>query len=68
MMAMFLVEDKHTYLRFDNTTPINIPNIVMRAPPNTGWGIVMNTAENFPINPNAIYIIANTKNTSRLPT
>lgn len=52
MMAEFRVDERSTDWRLERTTPLNIPNMMMRAPPSTGWGMVMNTAENLPIIPN----------------
>lgn len=68
MMARFLVEDRDTEARFDKTTPLKIPYITIMAPPRTGYGIVMNTAETLPTTPNMTYITETQINTSLLAT
>ena len=34
--------------RLEMTTPKKLPNRMQIAPPSTGWGIVINTAQNLP--------------------
>ena len=38
--------------KFESETPKKALNIAIDAPPRTGYGIVMKTAENFPTIPN----------------
>ena len=37
--------------RFEKATPMNVENMMIAAPPITGSGIAMKTAESFPIRP-----------------
>ena len=54
--------------RFEMATPVKELNIAMDAPPNTGYGIVINTADSLPTIPNKINTIAQHKKTCRLAT
>ena len=62
----FLPECKEQFLRFDNPTPVIIPNMTKNRPPTTGSGIVTNSDENFPHNENTMSKIPATKNASKL--
>lgn len=49
-------------------SPVNMPYKQIRAPPNTGYGMHINTADILPMTPNTIYMRPQTKNTCRLET
>ena len=55
MMAEFRVDVRSTDWRLESTTPLTMPNMMMSAPPSTGWGIVIKMAENLAITPNRMY-------------
>lgn len=68
MIARFLDELSETPCRFDKTTPLNIPNIIIMEPPRTGYGIVTKAAANLPTIPKIILMHPTPINTSRLAT
>ena len=58
----FLPECNEQFLRFDNPTPVIIPNMTKNNPPTTGSGIVTKSDENFPHKENTMRRIPATKN------
>ena len=58
MMKMLRAEFMSTNCRFDRPTPAIIPNITQYMPPTIGWGMVVNSAPNFPNTASTIMITA----------
>jgi hypothetical protein len=68
MMAKFLDDVKEMGLRLERVTPINIPIIVIKDPPSTGYGMDIKTADNFPKSPKMTYMTPHVTKTLMLAT
>lgn len=68
MIKRFRTELRSTYWRLEIPTAAIIPNMQQKTPPITGWGMVENSAPNFPKRARIIMHSAPIWTTRRLPT
>lgn len=68
MIAKFLDDVKEMGLRLERVTPINIPIMVIKDPPNTGYGMDIKTADSLPKSPKMTYITPHVTKTLILAT